>query len=171
MLPVHKSLVPCAVLCLLALLSSDGSLAAQEAHSDSQARALGALDILPVGEESHGVHLPDHDFRGNQTSLMTAKTALRVNETNIELDEMTLSLNQPEPHGLLVVVLPEARYEIHTAMLFGLRDTLIYRDDFVLTGDTLEFNTTTNTGSLHGDVRMVVKKSSPAAEPAEAPTP
>ncbi len=124
-------------------------------------RALAALDILPIGEKSIGVVLPDYDLQGNLISILKAHSAKRISETEIFLDAMTLSVSQDPPRSNLLVELPAARYDVSTSMLFGLRDVRVSRDDFLLTGDSLEFDTQTRCGVLRGNIRMVLQKQHP----------
>ncbi len=119
-------------------------------------RAALALEILPIGEESHGVEMPDFDLQGNRRGLLTAKTAVRTNKTDIEMDEMVLTMQQTPPRSDLKLQLPKAVYNVPNAMLYGSKDILVTRDDFTLTGDQLEFDTKNRHGVVRGNVRMVV---------------
>lgn len=178
--PAQPAALRLALLCALCLggLSNPGLLRAQESAPQSSpspavspnpaaSRALAALDILPVGEESTGVVLPDYDLQGNLLSVLKARSATRTSDTDITLEEMTLTLAQEAPRSDLLIDLPAARYDISSSMLFGLRDVRISRDDFLLTGDTLEFDTKTRRGIIRGSIKMVLhnKPFSNAANP------
>lgn len=167
------ALVLAALTLLLApLRAQPPAPAPDDSAAEPNSQAIAALDILPIGEESRGVVLPDYDAQGNLTSLLKARSAVRTSQTEITLEAMRLTLSQPAPRSGLLLDLPAARFDLSTSMLFGLRDVRVSRDDFVLTGDTLEFDTKNRRGVLRGSIRMVLRNNTALTAPATSrPTP
>jgi lipopolysaccharide assembly outer membrane protein LptD (OstA) len=56
----------------------------------------------------------------------------------------------------IFVELPQALFNLETRILTGENSAKISREDFEITGDSIEFNTKTRFGTLRGNVKMVI---------------
>ena len=87
--------------------------------------------------------------------LFEAAVAKKVNEQRVEMETLKLEVLDGEGRKIFVE-LPQAVFNLETRVLTGENSAKIYREDFEITGDSIEFNTKTRFGTLRGNVRMVI---------------
>ncbi len=119
---------------------------------DAKNSSMLALDILALNEKSTGITLPDFDKQGRPSGQITAASATRTAADILSLEKMQILIRDDAGH--ITIDLPEATFNLSTAMLVGIRDVVIQRHDFILTGDRLELNTKTRDSVLLGNIKM-----------------
>jgi lipopolysaccharide export system protein LptC len=87
--------------------------------------------------------------------LFEAATATKVNEEVVEMDSLKLEALDSEGRKIFVE-LPQAVFNLKSHLLTGDKTAKIWREDFEITGDSIEFNTQTRFGTLRGNVKMVI---------------
>ncbi len=169
--PDHPSrLAAQAVTVACAVLIGIAPAFARDDKESNRDPALAALAILPLNQKSTGLTLPEFDEDGNHAGQVHAGTATRINDEEIALENLYIEVPS-EPLDDLLIQLPEAVYNVANRMLIGTRDTLVWRSDFVLTGDRLEFNTRTRAGVVKGNIKMVIHQRPAPQQPGSAPNP
>lgn len=136
---------------LLATLHAEQAINAQE-----QAPAEERFEMpVPLGMPVNGLKIPQYDPNGKLLMLFEAATATKVNEEVVEMK--TLKLEALDGDGQKIFVeLPQATFNLESRLLTGDKTAKIRREDFEITGDTIEFNTQTRFGTLRGNVKMVI---------------
>ena len=110
---------------------------------------------VPVGMPVNGLKVPQYDQDGKLLMLFEAATATKVNEEVVEMDSLKLESLDSEGQKIFVE-LPQAVFNLKTNLLTGDKTATIRREDFEITGDSIEFNTQTRFGILRGNVKMVI---------------
>src|SRR5437660_7605105 len=114
---------------------------------------------LPIGHEAKGLVLPDFDLEGHLRGRFEAVSAKRLDEYHIGFHALkitTYTENQPD----LTIELSESVLNLNTRILSSNERSLIKRADFNIAGDSVEFDTSTRTGRLLGNVKMVITSQS-----------
>lgn len=110
---------------------------------------------VPVGMPVNGLKVPQYDQDGKLLMLFEAATATKVNEEVVEMASLKLEALDSEGQKIFVE-LPQAVFNLKTNLLTGDKTATIRREDFEITGDSIEFNTQTRFGILRGNVKMVI---------------
>jgi lipopolysaccharide assembly outer membrane protein LptD (OstA) len=109
----------------------------------------------PVGMPVNGIKVPQYAEDGRRLLLFEAAVAKKVNEQRVEME--TLKLEALDSEGQKIFVeLPQAVFNLESRILIGENSAKISREDFEITGDSIEFNTKTRFGILRGNVKMVI---------------
>jgi lipopolysaccharide assembly outer membrane protein LptD (OstA) len=110
---------------------------------------------VPVGMPVNGIKVPQYAEDGRRLLLFEAAVAKKVNEQRVEME--TLKLEALDSEGQKIFVeLPQAVFNLESRILTGENSAKISREDFEITGDSIEFNTKTRFGILRGNVKMVI---------------
>ena len=110
---------------------------------------------VPVGMPVNGLRVPQYDPDGKLIMLFEAATATKVNEEVVAMDSLKLEALDSEGQKIFVE-LPQAVFNLKNHLLTGDKTAKIRREDFEITGDSIEFNTETRFGTLRGNVKMVI---------------
>jgi hypothetical protein len=110
---------------------------------------------VPVGMPVNGIKVPQYAEDGRRLMLLEAAVAKKVNDQRVEMENLKLEALDGEGRKIFVE-LPQAIFNLETRVLTGENSAKIYREDFEITGDSIEFNTKTRFGTLRGNVRMVI---------------
>lgn len=142
---------------LLVLVSLVAAVQAQQtpASTESPAEAERFEMPVPVGMPVNGLKVPQYDQDGKLLMLFEAVTAIKVSEEIVEMDSVNLEALDSEGQKIFVE-LPQAVFNLKTNLLSGNKTATIRREDFEITGDSIEFNTQTRFGILRGNVKMVI---------------
>lgn len=111
---------------------------------------------LVEGFPSFGVRLPDLDEQGKLRSFFSIGSVSRVNEREVEIKDSVVETYAADGSREMSIELPEARLDRMTRVLVAHVPVTIRRDEFEVTGATMEFNTVTREGGLGGPVRMLL---------------
>lgn len=142
---------------LLVLASLLASLQAQQtpAQQESSAEPDQFEMPVPVGMPVNGLRVPQYDQDGKLLMLFEAAMATKVSEEVVEMNSLKLEALDSEGQKIFVE-LPQAVFNLKTHLLTGDKTAKIRREDFEITGDSIEFNTQTRFGTLRGNVKMVI---------------
>ena len=136
---------------ILVLASMLDSLQAGESSSEPA-----DFDLpVPVGMPVNGLKVPQYSEDGRRLMLFEAAVAKKVDEQRVEMESLKLEALDGEGRKIFVE-LPQALFNLETRILTGENSAKISREDFEITGDSIEFNTKTRFGTLRGNVKMVI---------------
>jgi hypothetical protein len=136
------------ILILAAMLAS---LQAEEASSEPA-----DFDLpVPVGMPVNGIKVPQYSEDGRRLMLFEAAIAKKVDEKRVEMESLKLEALDGDGRKIFVE-LPQAVFNLDSRILTGDNSAKISREDFEITGDSIEFNTKTRFGTLRGNVKMVI---------------
>jgi hypothetical protein len=110
---------------------------------------------VPVGMPVSGIKVPHYDESGRLDLLIEADVAQKTNETTVQLQNLRLEALDDEDRKISVE-LPAAILDLDTRILVGDKSATIRRDDFMISGDSIEFDIKNRSGILRGNIRMVV---------------
>jgi hypothetical protein len=111
---------------------------------------------LPVGHEAKGLVLPDFDGDGHLRGKFEAGTAHRIDEGHIGFEQLKITTYTPEDQQDLRIDMSTSVLDLQTRILSSKARTTIARADFNIAGDSVEFDTNNRTGTLIGNVKMVI---------------
>lgn len=136
---------------ILVLASMVASLQAEETSSEPA-----DFDLpVPVGMPVNGIKVPQYSEDGRRLMLFEAAIAKKVDEKRVEMESLKLEALDGEGRKIFVE-LPQAVFNLDSRILTGDNSAKISREDFEITGDSIEFNTKTRFGTLRGNVKMVI---------------
>jgi hypothetical protein len=136
---------------ILVLAAMLASLQAEEASSEPA-----DFDLpVPVGMPVNGIKVPQYSEDGRRLMLFEAAIAKKVDEKRVEMESLKLEALDGEGRKIFVE-LPQAVFNLDSRILTGDNSAKISREDFEITGDSIEFNTKTRFGTLRGNVKMVI---------------
>jgi hypothetical protein len=147
-------------LCLLltslsAMAQSVPEAGAKEAANPQPAKQQDIDLPVPVGMPISGIKVPSYDENGNLLLLLEAETAEKTDEKTIKMEQLKMEAMDEEGRKIFVE-LPQAVLNLDTRILTGDKTALIRREDFTITGDSIEFNTKTRFGKMRGNIKMVI---------------
>ncbi len=111
---------------------------------------------IPIGQEAKGITLPDYDLEGRIRGRFLAGVAKRIDENHLQLRDLKMHTFTPEEKPDLEIDMTTSILDLKTHVLSSRERTTVTRADFQLTGNSMEFNTSTREGTLVGDVRMML---------------
>lgn len=111
---------------------------------------------LPVGHEAKGLVLPDFDIDGHLRAKFEAGKARRLDDGHMSFHGLMITTYTLENTPDLMIEMSDAVLDLKTRILASKERTTIKRADFDITGDSVEFDTNTQTGRLMGNVKMVI---------------
>lgn len=114
--------------------------------------------VVPLveGFPSFGLRLPDLDEHGKLRSLFVIGSMSRVNDREVQLRDSLLESYADDGSREMSIELPDAILDRVTRVLVAHVPVTIRREQFEVTGATMEFNTLTREGGLGGPVRMLL---------------
>lgn len=110
---------------------------------------------VPVGMPVKGIKIPHRDENGKLVMVLEAAQAQKIDETNVAMT--TLHIEAYDEDGKKILVdLPQGMFNLQTRVLTGNQSVTISREDFDITGDSVDFNTKTRNGVVRGNVKMTI---------------
>jgi hypothetical protein len=106
---------------------------------------------IPVGEPVKGIKIPQYDEAGKMTMCLTAATAQKIDEHQVELGKLKVQFNEKEDKEIMVEI-PHSLLDLETKILTADSETTIKREDFEIIGESAVFDTVTRQGSFKGHV-------------------
>jgi hypothetical protein len=132
----------------------DKSTEEAKAASD-EAKENAMLDSLPANQVYNGVHIPNYGPDGKLLMLFDAKSAKRVTDREIEMQDLQIEIHNKDG-TTFKVQMAHSLFNLDNRVLTSDTPTTIKRDDFVINGDRAEFHTKTRFGRVFGNVKMVI---------------
>jgi hypothetical protein len=111
---------------------------------------------LPIGHEAKGLVLPDFDGEGHLRGRFEAGTAHRIDEEHIGFQHLKITTFTPQNQPDLRIDMSTSVLDLKTRIMSSQERTTIQRADFNISGDSVQFDTSTRTGRLIGNVKMVI---------------
>jgi len=103
----------------------------------------------------NGIRVPQYDEDGKMLMLLEAATAKRIDDTRIEMEDVKVEASDEDGRKIFVE-LPYSIFNLESRILTGDKSALIRREDFEITGDSIDFNTKTRFGTMRGNIKMVI---------------
>jgi hypothetical protein len=82
--------------------------------------------------------------------------AKRIDADHIDMSDMQVETFDEQGQHEMYIDLPTSVLDLNTSVISTRKHVTIRREDFILTGETMEFNTKTKQGSLGGSVKMLI---------------
>jgi lipopolysaccharide export system protein LptC len=111
---------------------------------------------LPIGHEAKGLVLPDFDPQGHMRGRFEAKNATRLDQDHVRFIDLKMVTFTEKNEPDFKFDMTEAVLNLDTRVLESKHRTKIKRADFELEGDTMQFDTKMQQGTLVGNVKMVI---------------
>ena len=111
---------------------------------------------IPEGHDSKGLRIPYMDGEGRKTMYFVIGVARRTDPEHVEMSDLEIETFDEEGNSEMAIDLPTSTLDLTTRIITTQKQVRIKRDDFELTGETMEFNTETKEGKLGGKVRMLI---------------
>jgi hypothetical protein len=111
---------------------------------------------LAVGHEAKGLVLPDFDIDGHLRAKFEAGKARRIDDGHMGFQGLKITTYTLENTPDLMIEMSDSVLDLKTRILVSKERTTIKRADFDIAGDSVEFDTSTRTGRLIGNVKMVI---------------
>ena len=118
---------------------------------------------VPLGQPVKGIKIPQYDENGKLTMCLTADTALKLNDHQVELTKLKVQFDEKE----IVVDIPHSILNLNTKILSADSETMIHREDFEIVGASAEFDTLARQGSFKGRVHASFRNDTPLTPPAQ----
>jgi hypothetical protein len=119
---------------------------------------------VPVGEPVQGLKIPQYDEHGKLTMNLTAGSARKIDERQVELTALKIEFTGNEEKQI-VVEIPQSTLDLESRILLADSETVIRREDFEIVGQKAEFNTTSRAGQFKGRVHASFRNGAPADTP------
>jgi hypothetical protein len=142
----------CAALLVASAVASAGD---KKTPAPDEAKEEALFNDIPKGETFRGVRVPQLDVYGNLLMLFDTKTATRVDDQHIEMEDLKIEIHN-EDNTTFHVEMPHAIFDLDTRILKSDTPVTIRREDFTITGDSADFHTRTRFGRIIGNVKMEI---------------
>ena len=111
---------------------------------------------LPRGQDSRGVTIPFSDATGKRSMLFKIGVGTRLDEENVKMADLTIQTYDSAGKPEMTIEMPTSNLNLTTRTIVGDQNVTIKREDFQLTGSTMEFNTDSKQGWVKGNVKMII---------------
>ena len=111
---------------------------------------------MPLNMPVKGIKIPHRNEEGKLIMTIEAEVATKLDEQHIEMENMKIE-SFDDDGKKINIDLPHSIFNLDTRILTGDQHAFIHREDFEVTGDSVEFNTKTRHAILRGKIRMVIQ--------------
>lgn len=124
---------------------------------DGKPKEKGKMDI-PVSKDhdAKGLKIPYFDSDGKKQMDFTIGVASRIDDERIAMTETVVETLDEDGEPEMKIDLPKSELNVNTNVISTKKRVVIKREDFQLTGETMEFNMKTRQGTLGGGVKMLI---------------
>ncbi len=124
---------------------------------DDKGKETGKMDI-PVSKDhdAKGLKIPYFDGEGKKQMIFTIGVASRIDDEHIGMTETDVETFDENGDHEMSIDLPKSELNVNTSVITAKKHVEIKREDFSITGETLEFNMKTKKGTLGGGVKMLI---------------
>jgi len=129
---------------------------AEKPAADAKSESTKLPFPVPVGQHSKGLKLPSFGPDGKLKMNVNIGVANRVDEDNVEMTDTQVQTFDEDGSPEMDIALPTSTFNLKTRVITAQQEVNITREDFALTGHTMEFNTETRAGKLGGGVKMII---------------
>ncbi|MCE9612353.1 MAG: LPS export ABC transporter periplasmic protein LptC [Chthoniobacter sp.] len=136
---------------------SDEKAGKKKSGKDGQPKETGKMDI-PVSKEhdAKGLKIPYFDGDGKKQMIFTIGVASRIDDEHIGMLETQVETFDDAGESEMIIDLPKSELNVNTNVISTKKHVVIKREDFEITGETMEFNMKTRQGTLGGGVKMLI---------------
>lgn len=124
---------------------------------------------LPVGHDAKGLTIPYRDGDGKLQMRFVMELGKRIDPDHLAMTKLLIETFDDTEVKEMTIDLPDSVLDLNTRVITTRTGVLIKRDDFELTGKTMEFNTETKQGRLGGKVHMKIYNLENETTPEETP--
>jgi hypothetical protein len=121
----------------------------------STALPSGLTENFPIGRTFHGVMIPSYTDDVLK-SVMRADSVIRVDETYLDLVNLTVQVYNAEGKPETTISMAEASYDLTLGELASKTPSRIEQPRFTMTGDKLTYQSESRIATMNGKVRLVV---------------
>ena len=130
---------------------------AKPAEGDNPAAEKDAFDVpVPLNTPVKGIKIPHRNDEGKLLMTIEAELATKLDESHLEMENMKIE-SFDDDGKTIKIELPHSILNLDTKILTGDRQALIRREDFEITGDSVEFHTKTRHATMRGKIRMIIQ--------------
>lgn len=124
---------------------------------DGQRKEKGKMEI-PVSKDhdAKGLKIPYFDSEGKKQMVFTIGVAARIDEEHIGMTETQVETFDENGDSEMTIDLPKSELNVNTNVISTTKHVVIKREDFQITGESMEFNMKTRQGTLGGGVKMLI---------------
>ncbi len=142
----------------------------KKSDKDGKPKEAGKMDI-PVSKDhdAKGLKIPYFDSNGKKQMIFTIGVATRLDEDHIGMTETQVETFDENGEPEMTIDLPKSELDVNTSVISTKKHVVIKREDFQITGETMEFNMKTRQGTLGGGVKMLIYNIEAELPPAPAP--
>jgi hypothetical protein len=134
-----------------------GHEAAKSGSGEKKQAAQSEFDVpMPLNMPVKGIKIPHRNEAGKLIMTIEAEVATKLDEQHIEMENMKIE-SFDDDGKKINIELPHSIFNLDTRILTGDKHAFIHREDFEVTGDSVEFNTKTRYAILRGKIRMVIQ--------------
>lgn len=127
------------------------------AASPAEAEKSADFDIpVPMGIPVKGIKIPHRNDEGKLIMTIEAETAKKLDDKHVEMENMKID-SYDDDGKTVKIEIPHSIFDLDTRILSGDSQALIRREDFEITGDSVEFNTKTRRATLRGKIHMIIQ--------------
>ncbi len=120
---------------------------------------------LVAGQPSKGLKIPYYDGNGKLQMTFVIGEASRLDDSHVQMAEMRVQSYDDKGQPDLDIDLPTSVLDMDAHILTSHARTTIKREDFKISGDSVEFNTDTKESHLVGNVHMTIYNLNDTAAP------
>ncbi len=153
-----RSLIP-AMICLTLqpLWCADPVHEGTKKEPEKKTSETDGFDVpMPVNMPVKGIKIPHRNEAGKLVMTIEAEIATKVDEQHVDMQNMKIE-SFDDDGKKINIEMPHSIFDLETRILSGDSQALIRREDFEITGDSVEFNTKTRYAILRGKIRMVIQ--------------
>ena len=146
----------------LALVCSEAAAGPEKSPAKAEATPKNSLAgiPLPIGQEAKGLVLPDFDAEGHLRARFEAGAAKRIDAERVEMKALKMTTYTAANTIDLMIEMPVSTLDLTTRVITSHERTTVARADFNISGDTMQFDTVAQKGTLVGNVKMVITEQS-----------
>ena len=112
---------------------------------------------VPVGHDSKGIKLPTYWPDGKTLKMVfNIGIGTRIDEDNVNMHDTSVQTYKEDGSPEMGIDLPTSSFNLKTRVISTQQSVVIEREDFELSGHTMEFDTETRAGRLGGGVKMII---------------
>jgi hypothetical protein len=111
---------------------------------------------LPVGHDAKKLTIPYRDGEGKLQMRFVMELGKRIDADHLAMTKLQIQMFDDAEAEEMSIDLPDSTLDLNTRVISTKSGVTIKRDDFVISGKTLEFNTETKQGRLGGRVHMKI---------------
>lgn len=145
------------VACMTVLLAGVSAASFPAVAADPPRKKSDAIDVpIPEGQDARGLKIPIYGERGKLTMTLQIKRAEKIDKARMLMEGAEVETFDEEGKRDLRINLPKSIINLETRVVTSDDPVSIEREDFTLTGDSMEFSMKNRSGKLTGKIRMLI---------------